>query len=575
MIKRIILGLSLALILTSCNTTKSIHNVAVPNDSAVIITTPAKRGSLTEQELQQWPHADIVSDSIPGISLNMAYEFIADKEGTTVIVAVIDSGIDIEHEDLKDVVWVNKNEIAGNGIDNDKNGYVDDVYGWNFFGGADGTNIPEQLEITRVYKKLSAKYEIIYEGDIPQKDKTEYSYYKKVKEDYKKGYQKAVKKLKYYKEKKELLIASDAHIKSKLNKSTYTLEEVKNLPEQDQNIKLMKVLSRGFTIEEYIGKLDGTINHYKSSVEINYNVDFDGRAVTGDNPYNIKDTDYGNSFVRGSLTEESHGTHVSGIILAERENGKGMNGVATNVQLMSIRAVPNGDEYDKDVALAIRYAVDNGAKVINMSFGKSYATNPEWVYDAIKYAEKHDVLLVHAAGNDNSNLATYNNYPTDAPDKLNEITDNLITIGSSTRHFDEKLVSSFSNYGKNNVDIFAPGSEIYSTIPNNKYKMMQGTSMASPVVAGVAALIRSYYPELSASQVKHIIMNSGTKANFDVLLPGGEGKKVPFSELSVSGAIVNAHNALLLADKMTLVISANIKLQEMNSTPSEKEEAGL
>lgn len=575
MIKKIILGLSLALILTSCNTSKAIHNVVVPTNNEVTVTIPAKKGTLTEQELQQWPHADIIKDSIPGISLEMAYEFVADKEGTTVIVAVIDSGIDIEHEDLKDVLWINPNEIAGNGIDNDKNGYVDDVYGWNFFGGEDGENIPEQLELTRVYKKLSVKYGGILEDDVSKKDLAEYSYYKKVKTDYKKGYQKAVKKLDYFIESKDQLITSDARVKKKLNNSTYTLKDIRTLPEQDQNSYLVRVLSRGYTVDEYIGKLDGAIRSYESKVNINYNIDFDGRSVTGDNPYNIKDTDYGNAFVRGSLTKESHGTHVSGIILANRENLTGMRGVSTNVQLMSIRAVPNGDEYDKDVALAIRYAVDNGAKVINMSFGKSHSTNPEWVYDAIKYADKNDVLLVHAAGNDKSNLATYSNYPTDAPDKLNEVADNVITIGSSTRHYDENLVSSFSNYGKINVDIFAPGSEIYSTIPNNEYAFKQGTSMASPMVAGVAALIRSYYPELSASQVKHIIMNSGTKVDFDVVLPGGDGKKVPFSNLSVSGSIINAHNALLMADKMMAVISANIKLQEINTDLAEKEEAGL
>jgi len=563
MIKKIILGLSLALILTSCNTTKSIHNVAVPTDNAISVVIPAKKSTLSKQELQQWPHADIIQDSIPGISLEMAYMFVVDKEATPVIVAVIDSGIDIEHEDLKNVLWTNPNEIAGNGEDDDNNGYVDDIYGWNFFGGADGTNIPEQLELTRVYKKLMVKYDGKSEEEISKKDKAEFSYYQKAKVDYKKAYQKATKSLAYFVESKEQLIASDAYAKKELNKSTYTIEDLKTLPEQDQNAYLVRVLSSEKTVEEYITRMDGAIHHYESSVNINYNLDFKGR-IAGDDPYDIKDTDYGNAFVRGSLTEESHGTHVSGIILASRENNMGMNGVARNVQLMTVRAVPNGDEYDKDVALAIRYAVDNGAKVINMSFGKSYSTNPEWVYDAIKYAEKHDVLLVHAAGNDSSNLATYNNYPTDAPDKLNEIADNVITIGSSTRHYNENLVSSFSNYGKVNVDIFAPGSEIYSTIPNNKYKMMQGTSMASPMVAGVAAMIRSYYPELSASQVKHIIMNSGTKVDFDVLLPGGEGKKVPFSDLSVSGSVINAYNALLLADKMTA-----------NKKSSEKDEAGL
>jgi len=563
MMKKISLGLGLILLLASCSTTKSIHKIAVPTDNTVYVNIPAKKGALSNEELKQWPHADIVQDSIPGISLEMAYIFVADKKATPVIVAVIDSGIDIEHEDLKDVLWTNSNEIVGNRKDDDKNGYTDDIYGWNFFGGTDGQNIPEQLEVTRIYKNLMVKYDGKSEEEISKKNKAEFSYYQKVKTDYKKGYQEASKELAYYIDIKKQLIDSDAFVKKKLNKSTYTLEDVKTLPKKDQNGYLVKVLSLGKTVEEYVARMDSAIHHYESSVNINYNLDFKGR-IAGDNPYDIKDTDYGNSFVRGSLTEESHGTHVSGIILANRKNNIGMNGVATNVQLMTVRAVPNGDEYDKDVALAIRYAVDNGAKVINMSFGKSYATNPKWVYDAIKYAEKHDVLLVHAAGNDSSNLAAYKNYPTDAPDKLNEIADNVITIGSSTRHYNEKLVSSFSNYGKVNVDVFAPGSEIYSTIPNNEYDFKQGTSMASPMVAGVAAMIRSYYPELSASQVKHIIMNSGTKVNFEVLLPGGKGKKVPFSDLSVSGSVINAHNALILAEKMIA-----------NKKSSKKDEAGL
>jgi cell wall-associated protease len=226
------------------------------------------------------------------------------------------------------------------------------------------------------------------------------------------------------------------------------------------------------------------------------------------------------------------------------------NGVAENVKLLSVRAVPDGDEYDKDIALAIRYAVDNGAKVINMSFGKSYSPNAEWVYDAIKYAAGKDVLLVHAAGNDHKNIDKSDNFPTDAPDKIKEITDNVITIGAMTRNFNENLVASFSNYGKLNVDLFAPGLEIYSTVPKNEYKSIQGTSMAAPEVAGVASLIRSYYPELSASQVKHILMNSGIKVDLEVLLPGGDGKLVPFSDLSQSGRVLNAYNALKMADSM-------------------------
>jgi subtilisin family serine protease len=272
--------------------------------------------------------------------------------------------------------------------------------------------------------------------------------------------------------------------------------------------------------------------------------------MTDDEAYDINDVPYGNGFVSGGLGDESHGTHVAGISLAKRDNGKGSNGVTNNARLLTVRAVPNGDEYDKDVALAIRYAVDNGAKVINMSFGKSYSPNAEWVYDAIKYAASKDVLLVHAAGNDHKDIDKSDNFPTDAPDKVNEIADNVITVGAMTRNYNEDLVATFSNYGKLNVDIFAPGLDVYSSVPSNEYKRYPGTSMAAPAVSGVAAMVRSYYPELSASQVKHILMNSGIKVDKQVKLPGSEDKLVPFSDLSVSGRVLNAYNALKMADAM-------------------------
>ena len=263
---------------------------------------------------------------------------------------------------------------------------------------------------------------------------------------------------------------------------------------------------------------------------------------------------YGDNKTGHSVKDEAHGSHVSGIVAASRNNGVGMNGVATNVKIMSVRVVPDGDEYDKDVALGIRYAVDNGAKVINMSFGKSYSPKAQWVYDAIKYAAEKDVLIVHAAGNDAKDIDTKANYPSDAPDKINEISDNYITIGAISSNYNEKLLGSFTNYGKVNVDVFAPGVQIYSTTPENEYQYFNGTSMASPGVAGVAALIRSYYPKLTASQVKRILMNSGTKLDLEVIKPGSlsrenpEGIKVPFSDLSVTGRIVNAQNALKMAD---------------------------
>ena len=546
--KRLLLGLGLAIVLSGCSSTKNLHSVAVPEGSSVAVNIPAKKGSMTVEEIREWPHADIYKDSIPGMSLDKAYEFLADKKGTTIILGVIDSGIDREHEDLKDNVWTNTDEIVGNGKDDDQNGYIDDIHGWNFLGG-EGQSTPEQLEVTRLYKMLRAKYDGKTRDDMSVSEMDGYNYYQKVKKDYEKRIIEANENYELYQKTKIYFEDVDRAAREKLGKEDYTLTDLNALDVTDQNPYLMRVMGTGGTNAEVGEHINEAVKHY-GDVKKMYNLNFNGRAATNDDPYDIADVPYGNGNTIGSVDDEMHGTHVTGIAMATRNNGKGLNGVAQNVKLLSVRAVPEGDEYDKDIALAIRYAVDNGAKVVNMSFGKSYSPNAEWVYDAIKYAASKDVLLVHAAGNDHKNIDKSDNFPTDAPDKVNEITDNVITIGAMTRHYDKDLVASFSNYGKLNVDLFAPGLEIYSTVPKNEYKSIQGTSMAAPEVAGVASLIRSYYPELSASQVKHILMNSGIKVDLEVLLPGGDGTLVPFSDLSRSGRVLNAYNALKMADSM-------------------------
>jgi len=546
--KRLLLGLGLAIVLSGCSSTKNLHSIAVPEGSSTAVNIPAKKGSMTKEEIRDWTHADIYQDSIPGMSLDKAYAFLADKKGTTVILGVIDSGIDIEHEDLKDNVWTNTDEIVGNGKDDDNNGYIDDIHGWNFIGG-EGEATPEQLEVTRLYKMLSAKYAGKTRADMSASEIDGFNYYEAVKKDFEKRIIEANENYEQYQKTKMYFEDVDSITKQKLGKEEYTIVDLNSLEEADRNPYLMRVLGMGGTNAEIGEHINASVEHYGKVAKM-YDLNFKGRATTGDDPYDITDVPYGNGYTIGSVDDEMHGTHVSGIAMATRNNGKGMNGVAQNVKLLSVRAVPDGDEYDKDVALAIRYAVDNGAKVINMSFGKSYSPNPEWVYEAIKYAASKDVLLVHASGNDHKNIDKSNNFPTDAPDKVNEIADNVITIGAMTRNFNENLVASFSNYGKLNVDLFAPGLEIYSTVPKNEYKSIQGTSMAAPEVAGVASLVRSYYPQLSASQVKHILMNSGIKVDLEVNLPGESNVKVPFSDLSVSGRVLNAYNALIMADSM-------------------------
>lgn len=533
------LAVTTAMLVASCG---SIKNKEVPAmDISVNVT--AKQGAVSEKAHDHWAHADLTKDTIAGLSLDKAYEFLADKKGETVIVAVIDSGIDIEHEDLENVLWKNTDEIEGNGIDDDKNGYIDDIYGWNYLGG-DRVAAPEQLEVTRLLAGFGDKFTGKNLEDIAEADHAEFKEYKHILKAYNasaSGHKQTMKRL-------EQIEASYVAVKKFLGKEDITVEDMKAIETLDPELKamvgdLISLNSRGLDEAAFNEYYEGQVKNK------NYDLNFDGRAIVGDNPEDITDTVYGNNVVIGSKEDEIHGTHVAGIILAERNNGKGMNGVAHNAQLMSLRAIPDGDERDKDVALAIRYAVDNGAKVINMSFGKSFSPNKEWVFDAIKYAEEKDVLLVHAAGNDHKDIDVSDNWPTDTKDKVVEFADNVLTIGASSVNTNKNLPATFSNYGKRNVDVFAPGVDIYSTFPLNEYQKISGTSMASPEVAGVATLIRSYYPELSASQVKHIIMNSATRLKMQVLKPG-EKDEVPFSTLSITGGATNAYQALLLADQM-------------------------
>lgn len=553
---KIFLGLGLAMLLVSCGSQKTttvaqkVENPIVTNGDQFV----AKQTEMTKEEIQKWPHMDVFTDSVPGMSLDKAYAFLADKTPHTITVAVIDSGIDIEHKDLDDVIWVNEDEIAGNGIDDDKNGYVDDIHGWNFLGGEAGKDVPEQLEITRIVAKLMPLYDGVEPEEVAECDKSEYEYYLKLKEIVDQEHSKAAGQKAFYEGLINTVKEADAAIKAAVGKDSYSVDEMMAAQidakyDMGKNM-IARILGAELTIDEGLKDVQRGVDYFTGQADYNYNIDFRGR-LTKDNPDDLNDKGYGNNLVIGSKEVESHGTHVAGIIMAERNNGIGMNGVTQYAKLMTVRAVPDGDEYDKDVALAIRYAADNGAKVVNMSFGKSYSQQSQWVYDAIEYAESKDVLLVHAAGNDSKDIDVEDNFPNDSKDKVIEFADNVLTVGAMTRFYDEKLPAVFSNYGIKNVDVFAPGQDIYSTVPSDEYASYRGTSMASPEVAGVAALIRSFYPQLTASQVKHIIMDSSVKFTKEVNVPVEEGeKKASFKELSVSGGILNAYNAVLLADRI-------------------------
>ncbi|WP_350286716.1 S8 family peptidase [uncultured Croceitalea sp.] len=504
-----------------------------------IDTVPLKVMELTDAEKKVWGHTDLLSDTIPGMSIDRAYnEIIGNKRGKTVIVAVLDSGMDLDHEDLDDVLWTNTDEKPGNGKDDDNNGYIDDIHGYNFL----GESYNEQLEYARMLR--------LNVGSAGDRAKAQVKLDKK--------YPEVLQNKQQYEQILQVVTTADKAVKKELGKDSYTKEELLALkPTTEQMQQNVAVLSQMYqyadTIDDVMSELNEGVTYFTEQVNYNLNKEFDGRSAVGDNPYDINSRGYGNGNPKNRFEDESHGTHVAGIIAAERNNGKGANGVAKNVKLMSIRAVPNGDEYDKDIALGIRYAVDNGAKIINCSFGKSFSPNAEWVYEAIKYASSKDVLIVHAAGNDGNDLDSSENpnYPNDHRFQDSEISDNVITVGALAPSYGSKMVATFSNYGKANVDVFAPGDDIYSTMPDNKYDFNGGTSMAAPAVAGIAALIRSYYPSLTASQVKKVLMQSGLRSKASVILSGEPSNSKPFSDVSKSGRMVNAYNALIMAQNIS------------------------
>lgn len=494
-----------------------------------------------------WQNLDLKTDTTFGISTEKAYkELLKGKKSTPVIVAVLDGGVDLNHEDLKRIIWVNKKEVAGNGVDDDKNGYVDDVHGWNFLGGKTGSIEHETLELTRLVRRDQALFSGVTAETVQPKDKAAYDSFianrNKLEEDLSKA-RSGFASISGFK------MALDPVIKKigKENPTLKDIEEFKPQGERETAVKdaLLEILKDSNFKSFYEEQILEGLKYYGNQINYNLNVDYDPRSIVGDDPNNSKERFYGNNDIKGP--DALHGSHVSGIIGADRSNSLGIMGVADNVLIMGVRNTPNGDERDKDVANAIRYAADNGAKVINMSFGKSYSWDKAVVDDAVRYAVSKDVLLVQGVGNDNKDIDVEPNFPNRK--YLNgDIASSFLTVGASGFVDNETLKADFSNFGKTAVDVFAPGVKINSTTPENTYKPEDGTSMAAPVVSGLAALIRSYYPKLTAVQVKDIIMKSVIKINHNInYLKGETPISVAFSELCISGGIVNAYNALKLA----------------------------
>jgi subtilisin family serine protease len=511
-------------------------------------TPPLPAGPL-DAPPESWWLLDEPSGRVFGTATERAYrEILAGRQpARSVVVAVLDSGIEIDHPDLIGSVWTNSDEVAGNGVDDDRNGYVDDVHGWNFIGGRDGRNVEQDTyEMTRLYQQLQTRFAAVRPDTLSAGARADYELALEAAEEYRAELAEKTELLEQIEGIATVVKRSTDILKAHLGTDSLSEARVAAIQPnradvaQAQSIYL-QMARQGITEKA----VEGDLETLREMVEYNLNPEFDPRPIVGDDYDDLTQRVYGNNDVEGPTSE--HGTHVAGIIAATRGNGIGIDGIASAAQIMSVRTVPDGDERDKDVANAIRYAVDNGAHIINMSFGKGYSPEKEAVDAAVAYAQDRGVLVVHAAGNDAEDLTSEANFPTRAL-AAGGIASNWIEVGATSWEAAPDLVATFSNYGQRAVDVFAPGVDIRSTVPEGLYEENSGTSMAAPVVSGIAALIMAYYPDLTAEQVRQIILESATRhADVRVDLPGGSRDRVPFGTLSVTGGIVNAYEALRLA----------------------------
>lgn len=509
-----------------------------------------------DNDLKTWYHKDFASTNVYGVNTQNAYKFLESKglKPRTIVVGVLDSGVEVDHPALAKNMWKNPNEIPNNGIDDDKNGYVDDIYGWNFIGGKNGDVNEDNLEVSRVVKR----YQSIFEGTDSEKNRAnqasmpeEFKMYQKSKKIFEEkgseakinyqffsGFSEAIPSIVETLGGKNLTQENLNSIKPNSIQTSRNLQVLSNLLQNEQNIgKTPK------EVEEVLNKqIEEALKHYKAQATVHYNIDFDTRTeIVGDNYENYNERFYGNNNYEGP--DASHGSHVAGIIAGLPHGEEVQYGVAYKVaKIMTVRTVPDGDERDKDVANAIRYAVDNGAKILNMSFGKAVSPGKKYVWEAMKYAESKGVLLVKAAGNDNHNIGEHEYFPTNFISQTDEFpfVNNMIVVGASTND-SSFLRANFSNYNGKMVDVFAPGQEIYSAIPDAKYAYYPGTSMASPMVAGAAAVLWAYMPNLTAQQIKEALVKTVNKSTVNAMIDSNENNS--FDLISVSGGVIDLYKA--------------------------------
>lgn len=545
-------GILVASLLSGCdNNKKDPANYPENPKDFKKLDTPTNYGN--------WFIKDAEKDGYEGLSSDRAITQFNLKSEREVIVAVLDSGVDIHHEDLQGKIWINAeetgldkngNDKATNKIDDDENGFADDVHGWNFLGGADGSHINhETLEMTREMVRYDKRVAAGENLSLEEK-----KYYAEVEKAYNATKSETEEVLKVLEPEEKKVTSYKALLKEKLNLEDYSKEALDKIASGEADIiEAKNYLLSIHTKYRSVLRFERIFENAKNTIQYYLNKEFNPRTIAGDDPDDFSQTHYGNSDVIGP--DADHGTHVAGIIAAKRGNGIGIDGVAENVKIMVLRMVPNGDERDKDVALAVRYAVDNGADVINMSFGKGYSPHKTMVDSAFLYAAEKGVLILHAAGNDSTNNDVTPSFPSrnvkDAElKKLPKEISTWLEIGASTKDKGLNLVAVFSDYGKVDVDIFSPGYELNSTIPGNKYAVFSGTSMATPAASGAAALLLSNFPGMDSLQAKAIILHKARMHNeLLVRLPGSAKFDLPvlFSSLSSTGGIVDALSSIAFA----------------------------
>lgn len=505
--------------------------------SSPVVTLRTKRTANLPH--YDWSYRSLRRDSIPGSSYYDACALLANTPGRPVIIGVIDTGIDQTHSQLNKSIWTNLKEKPGNHLDDDKNGYVDDVHGWYWTALSNGTFMTTDLsEAIRVLQ-----------GDSLGNTNPG------VAEQARRIYQHESEKLALLK----MAVSDTARLKQTLaSLATYagdgavTLTTLQGLPTGSDSVQTGVRL---LTIESYRGRptnwaqlsarLIGFAPRlhaaYKEMAAYAFNRDY--KPLT--NGVRFAGQSVGPTLSRSEIL--AHGTYVAGVLTAPLSAGVDK----AEGQYMSIMdlaaAPPTGDERDELLAKAIRYAVDNGASVINISVAKKLSAHRDLVDAALLHALKKDVLVINCAGNDSNDNDVTPYYPV-GPVSLsgNVIGDNFIEVGNSSPEWNEKLPFYSSNYGHSSVDLFAPGVQIRTATPGQQYATISGTSLSAPLVARVAALIRSHFPNLTACSVKAILMKSVRKPVFMVLKPG-TAQLVAMSDLCSSGGILDAEAAVRLA----------------------------